>query len=569
MISFQPFDLQIPWRILQTTAISLISGIVATLPARSAEEIYFDYGPLGRSLSVSSLETFAQDGTVDEHLAPYLNRLPAERQQDFQRFLSTPLPALGPDIPEEMGDPFALSQWLYTTSGEALLSLFGQLVETEARQNGGQAIRAAILLAAADPDGLSLLNIIRHYPTRRLRLDLRQIQAVAQSVNTSLETTGELISAVAQESRATAAAEPALDYSALPALGENGQFAVEQRSLLLNDSQRNRTYPVDLYLPADIGAIQGPLPVMILSHGLGTIRNHPEAVNLARGLASNGFFVAMPEHIGSNQTYLEGLAQGLYQEFFDPMEFIDRPLDIHFLLDTLEQLNATELQGRLQLDNVGIMGHSFGGYTALAAAGGTIDMNYLEQQCDLDADIGSNSINIALLLTCGALELAAVPSAIQQLTDGSLTDDRIGFVFALAPVSGLFGETGLNTIQIPVVLMGGETDIATPVALEQLVAFEGLTTPERYLYLAENISHSTALTRLVLDITNSSNNIVELFEENEAVFSSLLMSLVIAHGKFYLRNDESYRPYLTSAYVEAVSVEPIELHLIRASPEGF
>jgi predicted dienelactone hydrolase len=569
MMSFQPFALQITRQILQTIAISLASGIVATLPARSAEEIYFDYGLFGRSLPVSSLEAFAQNGTVDENLAPYLNRLPAERQQDFQRLLSTPLPALGPDIPEEIGDPFALSQWLYTTTGEALLSLSGQLVETEARQNGGQAIRAAILLAAADPDGLSLLNIIRHYPTHRLQFDLRQIQTVAQSVNTSLETTGELISAVAQESRANAAAEPALDYSALPALGENGQFAVEQRSLLLNDSQRNRTYPVDLYLPADIGAIQGPLPVMILSHGLGTIRNHPEDVNLARGLASNGFFVAIPQHIGSNQTYREGLAQGLYQEFFDPMEFIDRPLDIHFLLDTLEQLNATELQGRLQLDNVGIVGHSFGGYTALAAAGGTIDMSYLEQQCDLDADIGSNALNIALLLTCGVLDLAAVPSAIQQLTDGSLTDDRIGFVLVLAPVSGLFGETGLNTIQIPVVLMGGEIDIATPVALEQLVAFKGLTTPERYLYLAKNISHSTALTRLVLDITNSSNNTVELFEENEAAFSSLVVSLIIAHGQIHLRNDEAYQPYLTSAYVETISTELFKVHLLRALPEGF
>ena len=556
-------------RLLQTTAISLLSGIVATLPARSADKIYFDYGPFGRSLPVSSLEAFAEDGTIDADLAPYINRLPADRQQDFQRFLSTPLHSLSPNIPEEMGDPFALSQWLYTPIGEAVLTGFGQMIETESGGNGQRAIRAAVLLAAADPDGLSLLNIIRHYPTGGLRLDLQQIQVVARTVTAGTETTDELLSAAAQSAQAAAATEPALDYSALPLLADNGSLAVEQRSLLLDDSQRNRPYPVDLYLPADLSAVTGPLPVVIFSHGFGDSRNNPQAVTAAQALASNGFVVAAPEHIGSNKAYQDGLAQGLHSVAFEATEFIDRPLDIRFLLDTLEQKNNSEFQGRLQLDHVGMVGYSFGGYTALATAGGTVDINHLQQQCDVEAELGSNEINIALLLACRALELAEVPGAIQPLTDGSLADDRIGMVFALSPVSSLFGETGLSTIQLPVVLMGGESDMAAPVALEQLVAFKGLTTPERYLYLAENISHSPELTRLVLDVTSSSSNIVELFDENADVFSSLMVSLIIAHGKLHLLNDESYRPYLTAAYVEAISVEPLKLYLLRSVPSGF
>ncbi|MEM1290686.1 MAG: alpha/beta hydrolase [Cyanobacteria bacterium P01_H01_bin.162] len=556
-------------RLLNTAVISLLSGIVATLPARSADKIYFDYGPFGRSLPVSSLEAFAEDGTVDADLAPYINRLPDDRQQDFQRFLSTPLPTLSPNIPEAMGDPFALSQWLYTPIGETVLTGFGQMIETESGENGQRAIRAAILLAAADPDGLSLLNIIRHYPTGGVRLNLQQIQVVARTVTAGMETTDELLSAAAQSAQAAAVAEPTLDYSALPLLADNGSLAVEQRSLLLDDSQRDRTYPVDLYLPANLSAVTGPIPVVVFSHGFGDTRRNPQAITAAQGLASNGFMVAVPEHIGSNKTYQDGLAQGLHSVTFEATEFIDRPLDIRFLLDTLEQKNSSEFQGRLQLENVGMIGHSFGGYTALATAGGTVDINYLQQQCDLEAELGSNDINVALLLACRALELAEVPGAIQQLTDGSLGDDRIGFVFALSPVSSLFGDTGLSTIQMPVVLMGGETDMATPVALEQLIAFQGLTTPERYLYLAENISHSPELTRLVLDVTSSSNNIVELFDENENTFSNLVVSLGIAHGKLHLLNDESYRPYLTAAYAEAASVEPVNLYLLRSVPDGF
>ncbi|MEO0489745.1 MAG: alpha/beta hydrolase, partial [Cyanobacteria bacterium J06659_2] len=209
---------------MKTAAISLLSGVIATLPARSADEIYFDYGPFGRVLPASSLEAFAEDGTIDAELAPYLNRLPSEGQQELQRVLGTPIPALSPGIPEGFEDPFFLSQWLYSPIGESVLTGLGQLIQTQGRQNGYQAIRAAIVLAAADPAGLSLINIIRFYPTGGLRLDLQEILALSRALNANIDTTERLIDAATQVSEATAATDPALDYSALPVPAETGQF---------------------------------------------------------------------------------------------------------------------------------------------------------------------------------------------------------------------------------------------------------------------------------------------------------------------------------------------------------
>ncbi|MEM9005182.1 MAG: hypothetical protein AAGE59_16880 [Cyanobacteria bacterium P01_F01_bin.86] len=277
----------------------------------------------------------------------------------------------------------------------------------------------------------------------------------------------------------------------------------------------------------------------------------------------------MPEHIGSNKAYQEDLARGLTQESFEAMEFVNRPLDIRFLLDTLEQLNATDFQGRLQLEQVGVVGHSFGGYTALVSAGATVDIDRLQEQCDIEADIEPDKVNIALLLQCRILELEASSNAIQQLTDGSLADERVGLVIALAPVSNLFGASGVGKIQVPVVLLGGASDVASPVALEQLVTFQGLTTAQKYLYLGENLSHTPELTRLALNITNPNRNIADNFDATAELFSNLVVSLSIAHGRVYLQDDESYRPYLTAAYVEANSVEPFNLHLLRSAPDGF
>ena len=559
-------------RLLQTTAISVLSCMATALSARSADNIYLDYGPFGRVLPITSLESFAENGTIDDELAPYLKRLSLEQQQKFQQVLGTPMPELGPEIPEQIGNPFALSQWLYSPIGEFMLARLGNLIQTQGRRNGEQAIRAALILTAAEPDGGSLIDLIRNYPTGGVRLNLPEVLALYRAINTNVEVTQRLGQAVTQASETAAAAEPALNYGALPLLAETGEFGVVQRSLLLQDDRRLRTFPVDLYLPQSLSALPGSVPVIVMSHGYGDSRTNAEASAAARELASNGFVVAIPEHVDSNKIYQTDLSRGLNQESFDVMEFVNRPLDIRFLLDTLEQLNDAEFQGRLQLESVGLMGHSFGGYTALATAGATVDIDFLEQQCDIE-NPSPDKVNVALLLQCRLLELTAFPEgnpeAIQQLTDGSLADERVGVVFTLAPVSSLFGQTGMGEIQSPTIIMGGTSDIATPIALEQVIAFQGLTTPEKYLYLGDNLSHSPALTRLALNTLNPNSDIAENFDDAEELFSSLIVSVAIAHARVHLQGDESYRPYLTSSYVEAVSEEPIKLHLVRTFPDDF
>ncbi|ESA33944.1 dienelactone hydrolase [Leptolyngbya sp. Heron Island J] len=542
---------------------------MVTLPVHSAEELYFDYGILGRQIPISSLETFAQDGTIDAELTPYLDKISPENRQELQRILSTPFVDLSNGIPEQIGDPFMLSQWLYSPIGEQVLAKMGQLIQTQGRQNGQQAIRAAMVLAAADPAGLSLINLLRFYPTAGVRLDLQQILALSDAIQANIETTESLVNVTIQQSVAVATTEPMLDYQSLPMLADVSQFDVVKQSLMLDDRERNRTYPADLYLPANLNAIPGPIPIIIFSHGYGDTRTNPESVAAATSIASNGFVVAVPEHIGSNKAYQHDLALGLGRESFDVMEFINRPLDIHFLLDTLEEKNKTEFQGRLQLERVGLAGHSFGGYTALATAGATVDIRLLEQQCELEADIVPDNVNIALLIQCRLLELTESPQVLEQLINGSLADGRIGSIFALSPLSNLFGENGMGKIQIPVVIVGGAYDIATPIVQEQLAAFQWLTTSERYFYLAENLSHTSALTRAVLDLVSPRSDIVDSFDASEKWLFNLMVTLLIAHAQVSLVGDEIYNPYLTAAYVENVSVEPIKLHLLRSLPTCF
>ena len=138
------------------------------------------------------------------------------------------------------------------------------------------------------------------------------------------------------------------------------------------DDARRRDVPVKIYLPK---TGQGPLPVVIFSHGLGGTREGYEY--LGRHWASHGYVSVHLQHIGSDDSVWKGQARpldALRESLKGPAQaanVINRPADVKFAIDRLEKLNRQPgpLKGRLDLTRIGMAGHSFGAYTTLAVAG--------------------------------------------------------------------------------------------------------------------------------------------------------------------------------------------------------
>ncbi|MEH2255310.1 alpha/beta hydrolase family protein [Nostoc sp.] len=80
---------------------------------------------------------------------------------------------------------------------------------------------------------------------------------------------------------------------------------------------------------------------------------------------------------------MQALLKGTSQQVFADTELIDRPLDVTFVLDQLEQRSKSDpwLQGKINGQQVGVIGQSFGGYTALVLAGARININQLQKNC--------------------------------------------------------------------------------------------------------------------------------------------------------------------------------------------
>ena len=144
------------------------------------------------------------------------------------------------------------------------------------------------------------------------------------------------------------------------------------RTLVLDwlDDTRGRTVPAKVYFaPAATGAC----PVVIFSHGLGGTREG--ASYLGDCWASNGYVAVFLQHTGSDESVWRGKSrpmQAMRAAASDPAEVLNRPRDVAFALDRLAAMNTetnSPLRGRLDLGRVGVSGHSFGAYTALAAAG--------------------------------------------------------------------------------------------------------------------------------------------------------------------------------------------------------
>jgi predicted dienelactone hydrolase len=525
--------------------------LVTATPSLSAEWVKLQFGMFSRSVSVSALETFAHQGTLDRSLSRLLGRLDEETLAEFQSALVTPH--------EE--DPLIFSQKLRTPMGTRLLQATGLTVQTGGGLNGQIALRAALSKAAEDPDGLSLINTLRYFPTDGMTLDLKRVLSINRQVQQVIQDTDHLLAAVERHAN-TDTAGHSVDYADLPDLRERGPYSTRFVELNLVDGSRDRPVPADLFLPDIPDAPAHSIPVVVFSHGLGHSRIYFR--DIAEHLATYGFAVAMPEHLGSNEDQRRAMETWMADEFFQRREFVNRPQDVSFLLDELERMNESELNRQLNLQKVGAIGHSFGGYTALITAGATVDFDWLQRQCAPDAKFIAN---ISQLLQCRALELETSPDDRALLSQGGLRDERVQMVMTFNTVSSLFGQSGTAQIQIPTLIAGGVYDFVTPVIPEQADTFRWLTTPDKYFLLVDQKAHGEGSTRTLQQFVYALEDELDI-ELAQWWLRSNYKALLVAFTEVYLAGRQDYRSYLEPAYARHISVEPFLMHLVRDLPDS-
>ncbi len=331
-------------------------------------------------------------------------------------------------------------------------------------------------------------------------------------------------------------------------------MAWEQRTIEFVNPLRQTRPVADLYLPTR-SAPPGSLSVVVMSHGAASSRQ--TLAYLAEHLASHGYAAVVLEHEDNGrqfEQFLSGFAQPP-----DPITLISRPKDVTAVLDALTAMAATDPSlGRLNLAGVGVVGHSLGGYTALAVAGATFNLEALRQVCPSSTQSGI-SLNLSLLVQCEVLRVAT------ELPN-SLRDERVTSASAISPLtSHIFGAAGLSQVTIPVMVVAGTDDYFTPALPEQIEPFDWIASAKKHLVVVNGGTHFSFLEG---DTSGGALPLpAGLLGPDAQAAHPYLKGLSVAFLNRYQRGEPAAAAYLNQLYLDTFEPYPFRVSIVEALPD--
>lgn len=211
------------------------------------------------------------------------------------------------------------------------------------------------------------------------------------------------------------------------------------KKLEVIDKEKNISFPIFVTYPTDIPSNKinigsysidaspdvaikkGTFPLIIMSHGGGG--NYLGYLTISQYLAQHGYIVASLEHYKNNRSNND------QNKTMENLE--NRPRHAGLTIDAM--VSSPFFKARVLKEFVAVIGHSLGGYTALAAAGG--------KPCNQDG--------VDVMVT---------------------SHPWIKALILLAPATLFFAHKGaLDNVNIPTYLITAEKDTITPISHAEVV----------------------------------------------------------------------------------------------------
>lgn len=441
--------------------ISLVIGISSVLLSSdviAAERITFGVPPFGQfKVKVADLEAFASEGEISTELAYYLNRLPPKQLERLPDLLSTPLEL----------DPLTISKFSNSSIGEAVIKNFGKGIRVNGKHNGFYALRGAMIAAAFDDQGLTIMNLLHRFPSETVHLDLEVLTRYLQRGTKLSENREAIKQAWFGEDQPDQGQQHLQLHARTP-----GKYTWKKQTNRYRNPRRAKLGYFDLYQPI----VSKTVPLVVISHGIASSRQ--TFAYLGEHLASHGFAVAVVEHDDISLEKFDRFLSGT-TKFPEPNNLIEQPLDVKYVIDQLEQ------ESNIDTQQVGILGQSFGGYTSLGLGGAELIADTTATECQSE-NYRDVFLDLSSLAKCtfNRLDIPRI----------KLRDPRIKAVIAINPMSKIFGQTGMSSIQVPTMLISGTNDLIMPPVAEQIRPFSWLDENlDKYLVLVQPGTHFSFL----------------------------------------------------------------------------
>ncbi|MEJ2765662.1 alpha/beta fold hydrolase [Photobacterium sp. MCCC 1A19761] len=240
---------------------------------------------------------------------------------------------------------------------------------------------------------------------------------------------------------------------ALSANAAEADYHVGFRKVMVESKDTGEQFPMSVVYPTQTPETQvqfgpfamalaigseissGQFPLILISHGSGGSNLAHRSIAFA--LARKGFVVGMPLHPGNN--FENNQAEGTTRNWQN------RPKHLRAAIDAL--VTHPQLSKRLDVGSIAVIGHSMGGYAALAAAGAVADTGQIIEQCTSQTDMKD-----PFCLSVQGNQLAAVRIETPK-------DPRIKAAVLMAPVGLAFrAADAFAKVDIPTLLIRAEKD---------------------------------------------------------------------------------------------------------------
>ena len=140
-----------------------LAGLAAWMLAGraiAAEQVLLKYSFLRETVSVAELTALAERGEISSSLRTHLNLAgqdPAEVRKALSRTVKV--------------NPLLVDRLLNSGAGNLVLDEVSTVIHTPSGRGDRQAMRGALILAAADDGQVSLIEVIQKYPTQEVQVE--------------------------------------------------------------------------------------------------------------------------------------------------------------------------------------------------------------------------------------------------------------------------------------------------------------------------------------------------------------------------------------------------------------
>jgi predicted dienelactone hydrolase len=187
--------------------------------------------------------------------------------------------------------------------------------------------------------------------------------------------------------------------------------------------------------------------------------------------------------------------------------FAERPRQLSRVIDTLladPQWRTRIATGADGQPLIGAMGHSAGGYTVLALAGGKPVLSQMRRHCDAEAALDPVFCGLSRAISETAGQTSAATEGQEEPVQA---DPRVRAVMALAPLGVVFSASSLAAITVPVAIHTGEKDTFLVPRFHAQWVMQNMRSASMTLNMVPNAGHYAFMNTPTMDLPSPDGSV--------------------------------------------------------------